>query len=69
MAMKRAVGGDQGALGLVASADQLRLSRRSLGPLANLEPDRERVRDGDASHRPHERRAVAGCRRTPRVSW
>ena len=26
----------------------------------NLEPDRERVRDGEASHRPHEGRTVAG---------
>ena len=41
------------------TADVLRLSRRSLGPFANLEPDRERVRDGEASHRPHERRVVA----------
>ena len=40
--------------------------RRSLGPLANFEPDRERVRDSEASHRPHEGRAVA---RLPRVSW
>ena len=30
--------------------------------LRTLEPDRERVRDGEASHRPHERRAVAGYR-------
>ena len=50
---------DQGS---ADAADVLRLSRRSLGPLANLEPDRERVRDGEASHRPHERRAVAGHR-------
>ena len=50
---------DQGS---ADAADVLRLSRRSLGPLANLEPDRERVRDGEASHRPHERRAVAGYR-------
>src|SRR5271166_1691569 len=40
------------------AADVLRPSRRSLGPLANLEPDRERVRDSEASHCPHERRAV-----------
>ena len=50
---------DQGS---ADTADVLRPSRRSLGPLANLEPDRERVRDGEASHRPHERRAVAGHR-------
>ena len=50
---------DQGS---ADTADILRPSRRSLGPLANLEPDRERVRDGEASHRPHERRAVAGHR-------
>ena len=42
------------------AADVLRLSRRSLGPFANLESDRERVRDGETSHRPHEGRAVAG---------
>ena len=42
------------------AADVLRLSRRSLGSLANLEPDRERVRNGEASHRPHEGRTVAG---------
>src|SRR5208282_1951459 len=41
------------------AADVLRLSRRSLGPFANLESDRERVRDGETSHRPHEGRAVA----------
>src|SRR5208283_1039586 len=29
------------------TADVLRLSRRSLGPFANLESDRERVRDGE----------------------
>ena len=46
---------DQGS---ADTADVLRPSRRPLGPLANLEPDRERVRDGEASHRPHERRAV-----------
>ena len=50
---------DQGS---ADTADVLRPSRRSLGPLANLEPDRERLRDGEASHRPHERRAVAGHR-------
>src|SRR5271156_133173 len=50
---------DQGS---ADTADVLRPSRRSLGPLANLEPDRKRVRDGEASHRPHERRAVAGHR-------
>ena len=44
------------------AADVLRPSRRSLGPLANFEPDRERVRDSEASHRPHEGRAVAGHR-------
>ena len=44
------------------AADVLRPSRRSLGPLANLEPDRERVRDGEAPHRPHQGRAVAGHR-------
>src|SRR5208283_367905 len=43
-------------------ADVLRLSRRSLGPFANLESDRERVRDGETSHRPHEGRAVARYR-------
>ena len=43
-------------------ADVLRPSRRSLGPLANFEPDRERVRDGEAPHRPHQGRAVAGHR-------
>jgi hypothetical protein len=48
--------------GWADTADVLRPSRRSLGPLANREPDRERVRDGEASHRPHERRAVAGHR-------
>ena len=42
------------------AADVLRPSRRSLGSLANLEPDRERVRNGEASHRPHEGRTVAG---------
>src|SRR5580704_4271517 len=41
------------------AADVLRPSRRSLGPLANFKPDRERVRDSEASHRPHEGRAVA----------
>src|SRR5271168_3941298 len=50
---------DQGS---ADTADVLRPSRRSLGPLANLEPDRERVRDGEASHRPHERRVVPGHR-------
>ena len=34
---------DQGS---ADTADVLRPSRRSLGPLANLEPDRERLRDG-----------------------
>ena len=29
-----------------------------IGILANFKPDRERVRDGEASHRPHEGRAV-----------
>src|ERR1700677_190285 len=43
-------------------ADVLRPSRRSLGPLANFKPDRERVRDSEAPHRPHEGRAVAGHR-------
>ena len=43
-------------------ADVLRLPRGSLGPFANLESDRERVRDGEASHRPHEGRAVARYR-------
>jgi len=47
---------DQGSSDAV---DVLRLSRRSLGPFANLESDRERVRDGETSHRPHEGRAVA----------
>ncbi len=42
--------------------DVLRLPRGSLGPFANLESDRERVRDGEASHRPHEGRAVARYR-------
>src|ERR1700722_2997914 len=42
---------DQGSSDAV---DVLRPSRRSLGPLANFEPDRERVRDSEASHRPHE---------------
>ena len=41
------------------AAHVLRLSRRSLGPFANLESDRERVRDGETSHHPHEGRAVA----------
>src|SRR6202522_3055647 len=50
---------DQGSSNV---ADVLRPSRRSLGPLANFEPDRERVRDSEASHRPHEGRAVAGYR-------
>ena len=46
------------------AADVLRPSRRSLGPLANFKPDRERaVRDSEASHRlQHEGRAVAGYR-------
>ena len=44
------------------ATDVLRPSRRSLGPLANFKPDRERVRDSEASHRPHEGRAVAGYR-------
>ena len=44
------------------AADVLRLSRRSLGPSADLESDRERVRDGETPHRPHEGRAVAGHR-------
>jgi hypothetical protein len=63
---------DQGSADTV---DVLRLSHRSLGPLANLEPDRERVRDGEASYRPHERRAVAGHRasharsRLERAPW
>ncbi len=38
------------------AADVLRLSRRSLGPFTKLESDRERVRDGETSHRPHEGR-------------
>jgi putative transposase len=50
---------DQGS---AETADIRRPSSRSLGPLANLEPDRERIRDGEASRRPHERRAVAGHR-------
>jgi transposase-like protein len=41
------------------AADVLRLPRRSLGSFANFESDRERVRDGETSHRPHEGRAVA----------
>ena len=41
------------------------LPRGSLGPFANLESDRERVRDGETSHRPREGRAVARYR----VSW
>src|ERR1700677_532743 len=48
---------DQGSSNV---ADVLRPSRRSLGPLANFKPDRERVRDSEAPHRPHEGRAVAG---------
>src|SRR5271155_4036755 len=50
---------DQGSSNV---ADVLRPSRRSLGPLANFKPDRERVRDSEAPHRPHEGRAVAGHR-------
>jgi putative transposase len=42
------------------AADVLRLSRRSLGPLAHIEPHRKRLRDGEASHRPHEGRSVTG---------
>src|ERR1700685_3670772 len=50
---------DQGSSNV---ADVLRPSRRSLGPLANFKPDRERVRDRKAPHRPHKGRAVAGHR-------
>src|SRR5258708_518911 len=50
---------DQGSSNV---ADVLRPSRRSLGPLANFKPDRERVRDSEAPHRPHEGGAVAGHR-------
>jgi len=42
------------------AADLLRLPGRALGPLADVQPDRERVRHGQASHRPHQGRAVAG---------
>ena len=50
---------DQGS---ADAADLLRLSGRSLGSSPNIEPDRERLRDGEASHRPNERRVVPGHR-------
>ena len=48
------------------AADLLRLPGRTLGPLAHVQPNRERVRN-----RPAQDRAlpVARCRRTPPGSW
>ena len=43
-------------------ADVLRLPCRALGPSTYVQPDRERVRHGEAPHRAHEGRAVAGHR-------
>ena len=44
------------------AADLLRLPGRALGPPTDVQPDRERVRHGQASDRPHQRCAVAGHR-------
>ena len=50
---------DQGSQRL---ADVLRLPRRALGPSANVEPDRKRVRHRPPPHHPHKGRAVTGHR-------
>ena len=42
------------------AADVLRFSRRALDASAHVEPNRKRIRDGAASHGPHEGRALAG---------
>ena len=44
------------------AADLLRFPGRALGPSADIESDRERVRHGSASHGAHQGRAVAGHR-------
>ena len=59
---KYAKAGDLPGQGPRRATDLLRLPGRALGPSADLQPDRERVRDRAASHGADQGRAVAGYR-------